>query len=149
MPVFQNPRFDFIRQLLVKHELMDLVDHALIGEQLMMKLVSKGITSCMKCSLSGSAYVFIQGSRQVIRISNHGKHRGWFRYNIRSDLKHSREFRYSGQRVFIFTTGDLRDAVYRISKDYANEKLKKANCLVKKIKKRRGEHAGAKKRNQK
>lgn len=129
--------FDIISHLLVKHQVMLETNHAEIGEQLMIKLVHKEIESFMKCSPSGSVYVFIKDSRQRIRISNHGKHRGWFRYNIRTDLKKSREERISGQRVFIFSANDLDRMIFRISKDFENERMRNATFLVKQRKSKR------------
>jgi len=127
-----------LRHLLVKREVMIHGESALIGEQLMIKLDLKGIKSCMKCSLSGSAYVFIKDSQQVVRISNHGKHRGWFRYNIRTDLKKSRTFYFSGERIFIFTSDKIDNVCFRIDQDGKNKKVKYGEPIVmKKPRKRR------------
>lgn len=120
----------------IKHVMTDQ-DHVEIGFMLMERLQGKGVESFIKSCGSGSVYVFILNSRQRIRISNHAKHRGWIRYNIRTDLKESREHVVSGQKVYLFASQHLERAANRIARDYNNVKIREASWLVKKRPRRR------------
>lgn len=115
--------------------------HHKIASAFMLQLAKQGISSFSVESASGSVYVYVVGSRQKIRIANHRKHRGWFRYNIRTDLHESREVRVSGQRVFLFVESDIKKAVFRITKDFNDDRRRGDGALVK-IRKRRKRNAG-------
>lgn len=116
---------------------MIVEEHSEIADIIISRLLDKGLVASKSVSASGSVYVYISESRQRIRIADHGKHRQtWFRYNVRTDLKKSREFRISGQRVFFFTSSDLRELCYRITLDFKFETRRNANALIKRRKRR-------------
>lgn len=107
---------------------MDNMAQIVTADALINQLALRGLIANKSVSASGSVYVYIADTRMKVRIADHGKHRGWFRYNIRTDLKASREFRLSGQRIFLFVESDLRKACNRIVIDYENEKKRNANA---------------------
>ena len=117
---------------------MEFANHVRIADDLIARLEGRGIAAFKRASASGSVYVYIVGSLQKIRIANHGKHRGWFRYNIRSDLKKSREFMYAGQKVFLFVETDIGKAAYRIARDFKDSRQKNAIAIVKQAKRKHG-----------
>jgi hypothetical protein len=115
---------------------MGNMTHSEIAVALIDLLAKRGIIANKCDSASGSVYVYVSGSRQKVRIANHGKHRGWFRYNIRTDLKKGREFRITGQRVFLFTSDDIEKLCFRISLDYNKDTIRNASALIKRRKRR-------------
>lgn len=115
---------------------MDNMAQIVTANALINQLSLRGLFAFKSVSGSGSIYVYLSGSRMKVRIANHGKHRGWFRYNIRTDLKKSREFRLSGQRVFLFSETDIVKACNRIAKDFETENTRNANALIKSKKRR-------------
>lgn len=117
---------------------MDIIDHETIAIQLIIRLAQHQLSASLQTSGTGTVYVFIKGSRQRIRIANHGKHRGWFRYNIRTDLKKSREFFFAGQRVYLFVETDIGKAVRRIVHDFQSEKKRNAIAIVKRVRRNHG-----------
>jgi len=106
--------------------------HSEIAVALIERLSKKGVPAFSRSSLSGSVYVYIVGSRQMVRISDHGKHRGWFRYNIRTDLKKGRAFIFRGQRVFVFTENEIKQVCFTVARDSKNERVKNASAIIKK-----------------
>lgn len=117
---------------------MEFANHVRIADDLITELEGRGIAAFKRASASGSVYVYVVGSLQKIRIADHGKHCGWFRYNIRTDLKRSREFMYAGQKIFLFVETDLRKAVYRVAKDFKDSRRKNAIAIVKQAKREHG-----------
>jgi hypothetical protein len=116
---------------------MGNMTHHEIASAFMIQLGKRGMKAFAVESASGSVYVYIVGSRQKIRIADHRKHRGWFRYNIRSDLRESREFRISGQRVFLFAESNLIRAANQIAKDFKDDRRRGEGALVKTRKRRK------------
>jgi hypothetical protein len=93
-----------------------------IAEMFISLLEKQNINATLIQCKTGSVYVNIIGSLQRIRISNHGKHRDWFRYNIRTDLKLSRNFRIAGQRVYLYTESDIKKAANRVIRDFRDKR---------------------------
>lgn len=104
--------------------------HQEIAEALIDLLAKREIKAYLTTCASGSVYVHVEGSAQRVRIANHRKHRGWFRYNIRTDLKQGREFYFKGQRVFIYTQDEIQRASYRIARDSKNDWIRHAHAII-------------------